>query len=220
MPSAAKSAFEANREDVDRLWAIHQDVAGGGPGRKRDVEVLNRAAVVFITACWESYVEDVAKEAFDHMVDHAPSASAVPSKIKSFVAQRLRDEQNPLEEWALADSGWQTQLKAHQSEVEKRWTGSFNTPKSEQVKGLFSEMLGITNVTTDWRWKKMKASTARDKLDEYVTLRGDIAHRVTSTTPVYKADGSDYLNHVVRLSDKTDDTVRKHIEKVVGTPPW
>src|SRR5690606_5778742 len=33
MPSAARTNFDANKGDIDRLWKIHSDVAGGGPGR-------------------------------------------------------------------------------------------------------------------------------------------------------------------------------------------
>jgi len=40
------------------LWVIHEEVAGQGAGRKYGIDVLNRAAIVFVTACWESFVED------------------------------------------------------------------------------------------------------------------------------------------------------------------
>lgn len=65
MPSKSKQTFETNKADIEQLWQIHQDYAGEGRGRKRGVEVLNRSAIIFVTACWESYIEDLAVEAFD-----------------------------------------------------------------------------------------------------------------------------------------------------------
>ena len=60
MASTAKTNFDQQKRDIDQLWLIHQEVAGQGAGRKHGVDVLNRAAMVFITACWESYVKTYA----------------------------------------------------------------------------------------------------------------------------------------------------------------
>jgi hypothetical protein len=40
MPSKSKANFDENKKDIDQLWAIHEEVAGGGPGRKHGVDVL------------------------------------------------------------------------------------------------------------------------------------------------------------------------------------
>jgi hypothetical protein len=67
MASQASKRFAQSNDDILMLWHIHAEVAGRGKGRKRRADVLNRAAVVFISACWESYVEDAAREAFDYL---------------------------------------------------------------------------------------------------------------------------------------------------------
>jgi hypothetical protein len=64
MPSKSSAAFADNKKDIERLWAIHEEVAGSGRGRKHGVEILNRATLVFIAACWEAYVEDLALEVY------------------------------------------------------------------------------------------------------------------------------------------------------------
>ena len=82
MASAAHAAFDSNAEDVERLLEIHADIGGDAQGRRFGLEVLNKSAVVLITAIWEAYCEDVASEALEHLVAHAPSATALPVELR------------------------------------------------------------------------------------------------------------------------------------------
>jgi hypothetical protein len=220
MPSKAHDAFAENKADIDRLWQIHEEVAGGGPGRKRDVEVLNRVAVVMITACWESYVEDVALEGFDYLLANAPSAGKISGKVQALAAQDIVKEKDPAKLWALADTGWRDVLKAHRATVKQTWVDSLNTPKTKQVDSLFESLLGIRSLAASWNWRGMSATNAGAKLDGYITLRGQIAHRVKHSTGVYKNLSTDYLSHVERLVEKTDNAVAVHLKKQLGTAPW
>src|SRR5690349_6530036 len=69
--SESKIIFDKLREDVIRLNEIHSDISGDQKGRKWGVEVLNRASIVFICACWESYVENLVSELFALMIKKA-----------------------------------------------------------------------------------------------------------------------------------------------------
>nr|QLG05154.1 hypothetical protein [Pseudomonas aeruginosa] len=86
--------------------------------------------LIFVTACWESYIEDLAVEAFDFLLAHAPTAAAIPNKVKSLAIKDIKNDPNPLKLWDLADTGWQAILLAHKTEVHEKWLGKFNTPKS------------------------------------------------------------------------------------------
>lgn len=221
MPSQASESFDANKADIERLRKIHGDVAGEGPGRKHDVEVLNRAAIVFITACWEAYVEDVAMEAFDFLLAEAPSADKVPAKVRALsVGDMVEAKDNRVRVWDLADAGWKQVLQAHRGDTKRRWVESLNTPKKQQVDDLFESLLGLRSIHHAWTWQNMKAEDAADKLDHYITVRGQIAHRVKHDENVYKDWGTDYLQHVIRLVEKTDEAVRAHVESAVGKSPW
>lgn len=221
MPSKAFESFTANRADIDRLWQIHQDVAGQGPGRKHDVEVLNRAAILFITACWEAYVEDVAMEAFDSLLAEAPTADKVPAKVRALaVGEIVEAKDNRVKVWDLADAGWKQVLQAHRDATKKRWIESLNTPKRQQVDDLFEALLGLRAVHQHWAWQNMKPDEAAEKLDYYITVRGQIAHRVKHDEAIYKNWGADYLQHVTRLVEKTDEAVRAHVEGATGKSPW
>ena len=65
----------------------------------------------------------------------------------------------------------------------------------------------------------MSVARARTKLDDFVTLRGAIAHRGGSASGVQKAQVTDYLQNVKSLVAKTDG-VNTHVKSAPGKPLW
>jgi hypothetical protein len=63
MPSKALTALGDRLQDVDQLMAAHEAVGGTDRGRRFDVEGLNRAGVLMLSAHFEGYVEDLMAEA-------------------------------------------------------------------------------------------------------------------------------------------------------------
>lgn len=152
------------------LWHIHAEVAGRGKGRQHRKDVLNRAAIVFISACWESYIEDAAREAFDSLLEHSTTPDVFPAKVRTLAAKGLRESSDERRIWELAGSGWKTVLIDYRDFVLEEWLKDFNTPKSKQVKELFAGLLGLRDMSTNWSWPAMSAEQAQTKLDEYVTI--------------------------------------------------
>jgi hypothetical protein len=220
MPSKARLAFEENQADVNQLWKIHQEFAGGGAGRKWGVDVLNRAAIVFVTAIWESFVEDLAAEAFKFLLSNAPDASKIPTKVKDAATKPIFDQKDSRKVWDLADSGWRGVLQSHEAETLRRWLGDFNTPKAAKVDELYEALLGIPGLSKSWSWQNMSADTAKSRLDEYITVRGSIAHRAKHRETVYKDWGTAFLGHVNSIVDKCDNAVAQHLENRTGKKPW
>ena len=220
MPSRAKNAFQDNSLDIQELWKIHEEIGGQGPGRKYGVEVLNRSAIVFITACWESYIEDLASEAFDFLLANAPSSTVIPKKVKALASKSLVADKDSTKVWDLADNGWRTLLLTHKTTTLLNWLGSFNTPKTAQVNGLYEELLGLKSLSSNWYWKGMSKENAEKKLDEFIQVRGDIAHRLNPTMPVKKGLGIKYLQHVNGLVERCENIVAKHLYTQTGTAPW
>jgi hypothetical protein len=66
MPSEAQKSLDANLKEIERLLALHTMVGGKTKGRRYGLEVLNKSAIVLITAYWEAYCEDIAAEAGRH----------------------------------------------------------------------------------------------------------------------------------------------------------
>jgi len=220
MQSNAKNRFDANKRDIDELWRIHEEVAGVGAGRKHGVDVLNRAAIVFVTACWESFIEDLAVEAFDFMLSNVPSADKIPSKVRDQATKPLFEQEDSREVWKLADNGWRALLSSHRGSTLEKWLGHFHTPKTEQVDKLYEDLLGVKKLSSQWHWQGMSVASAAEKLDEYVTIRGNIAHRTAHDEAVHKNWGTDFLRHAERLVEKSEAAVNDHLMRVCKKAPW
>jgi hypothetical protein len=104
MGSAARKAFGQNCDDIDLLLEIHGDLGGDAPGRRRRLEVLNKSAIVLITAVWEAYCEDIVAEGLRHLVEHAPSADALPKELRKQVLAELASDKDELAIWRMRSS--------------------------------------------------------------------------------------------------------------------
>ena len=220
MASEARRAFDRNAEDVKRLLEIHVDVGGDAQGRRFGLEVLNKSAIVLITAIWEAYCEDVAAEALHHLVANAQSGSKLPKELKKKIASDINAKLNPLAMWDLADDGWKARAAARLSSLMEERNRRLNTPKSDQIDELFANAIGLPGVSGAWRWPKMSVAQAKAKLDKFVTLRGEIAHRGAAASSVKKTHVTDYLKHVTRLVAKTGGRVNAHVKHATGKPLW
>lgn len=220
MPSQARAAFDKNAQDVELLLQIHSDVGGDAKGRRFGLEVLNKSAIVLLTAIWEAYYEDIATEALEHLIANVPSGSALPKELKKRIASDIKADQNELAMWDLADWGWKTRVQARLAALTAERNRRLNTPKTEQINELFASAIGVANVSDAWRWKKMSATKAKDKLDKYVALRGAIAHRGGAAAGVKKAQVQDYFRHVKRLVGKTGGRINSHVKDATGKPLW
>ncbi len=151
MPSKARRAFDDNLKDVERLLEIHESIGGTGRGRKYRLEVLNKSAIVLITAFWEAYCEDLAAEALNHLVAHVPDASKLPSALKKRVAAEIKNEKHELAMWDLADRGWQAKVKARLAALTAVRNWNLNTPKSAKIDELFETAIGLASVSKSWK---------------------------------------------------------------------
>lgn len=220
MASKARKAFDRNVEDVQRLLEIHADVGGDAKGRRYGLEVLNKSGIVLITAFWEAYCEDIAAEALEHLVDNVSSAANLPKELRKRIAAEVKKDQNDLAAWDLADSGWKGLVRARLASLTQERNRRLNTPKAVQIDDLFASAIGLLKVSSSWSWKKMSTTKARQKLDNFVSLRGDIAHRGAAAEGVTKAQVTAYLNHVKRLVGKTGGRVNTHVKAATGKPLW
>ena len=218
MPSNASAKFVENSREVEYLSLIHKRSGGESRGRRKpELEVLNKSAVVLITACWEAYVEDVAREAFGFMLKNAPRPAAFTSIVRELAAKPLlRKGRTESRIWKLAGEGWRVVLRLHCDRVLKQ----LHSPKSNNVDEVFFHLLGLRKVSNSWNWPRMSAEAARLKLDKYVDIRLKIAHRASYPDPVQKWWAKDYQNHVTRLAGKTDRVLSLRIRQRIGTPPW
>jgi hypothetical protein len=221
MPSRARQSLDANLDDIRRLLALHALVGGSAKGRRFGLEVLNKSAIVLITAYWEAYCEDIAAEALAHIVAHAKSSSALPNELKRQLAKELKDALHELEVWKIADRGWKKYLGERLDKLKEKRNWDFNTPKTEQIDKLFLHAVGITKISSSWKLaKKMTVNRAMQKLDEFVALRGAIAHRGKGSKSVTKAQVEDYLAFIQKLAARTGGTVGSHVKSITEKSLW
>ena len=181
------------------------------------MEVLNKSAIVLITSYWEAYCEDIAEEGLEFIVAHARTADALPKEIKKILAKELKADLDELAIWRLSDDKWRAVLRANLTKLKEDRNKKLNTPKSGNIDALFESAIGLPNVSVKWVWsKKLTAAKARSKLDRFVTLRGEIAHRDTATTAVTKSQVTDYLNFITKAASKTGGAVNGHVYSITG----
>ena len=208
--------FVSNLREVDRLVDIHAAVTKPGPGRKHNVEVLHKSAIVLLVACWESFIEDLAKNALSAVIANATDPLVIPQSVRERIASKLPGPKA----WDLAGDGWKSACRNHLTEVLQRTIGQLNTPKTPQVNELFEKVLGHKNLSSDWKWKGRSVGTAEGALDTLVSLRGAIAHRVTTATSVKKTAVTDAQALLLRLAWRSHNAVNSVVWELVGDKPW
>ena len=208
MPSKAYEKLQENRKDLDILWSFHEEKSGDAPGRKFGVEPLNKAVVVFVCALWGAYCEDVVAEAIDLLAADCNDPNLLPKELRKHIAAQIKGDKNDLAVWQLAEAGWKLVLKNNATKFTKDLTGRWNTPKSLPVQELFLKALGIKDITANWSWRNSDSYSTRRRLDEFVGLRGGIAHRLVGEESVHKAHGTDFFTHIERIATIVDASVR------------
>lgn len=220
MSSTARKAFDKNAEDVDRLLEIHQHLGGDAKGRRFRLEVLNKSAVILITAFWEAYCEDIAAEALEHIINNVADASQLPTELKKRIAKELKADQNEIAMWGLAGEGWKARVRGRLAALTEERNRKLNSPKSANIDNLFSDAIGLAKISDKWYWQKMSSESAKQKLDHYVSLRGSIAHRGAGLSSCTKADVQVYFGHVKELVSKTGGAVNRFVKDITGTGLW
>lgn len=208
--------FWKNEDDVYNLLRIHGKLVGTGVGYKHGVEVINRATIVFITAVWESFIEDLAMESFAILLKTAKKASDIPSRVRVRASEQLREDKDKRRIWDLADDGWRPVLGGYALNVLK----DFHTPKTKQIDVLFECLLDLRGLSTCWRWNGMTPDHAGNKLDRFVTIRGNIAHRTRHDTKIYKKTCIDYQSHLHWLVGRSVGAVHDYVKRLTGEDPW
>ena len=221
MASKARLAFDKNTFDIKRLLDLHEQEGGPKRGRRYGLAVLNKSAIVLITAYWEAYCEDIAAEGLKHLVKYSRTPDSVPVELKKCIAKDLKKDPHDLAVRSLSDRGWRGVLASRLGKLQEERNRRLNTPKSENIDGLFLSALGIERISECWHWAtKMTPKRARVKLDKYVTLRGEIAHRGTAARSVTKSQVVDYLTFINHLASKTGGRVYGHVGKPTRRPLW
>jgi HEPN superfamily RiboL-PSP-like protein len=161
--SKAAEAFVKNFKDVHRLLELHTKEGGSAKGRRYGLEVLNKAAVVLITAFWEAYCEDLAAEGLQHLLDYSESADTLPKLLRKQLAEEIKRAPNELEVWSLAGNGWKTYLSKRMKDTTDNRNRRLNTPSYEVLSRIVEDLLHPS--------RGSRSPTTSISLDGWPTLR-------------------------------------------------
>lgn len=166
MPSDALSKFENTMmKDVTSIIKRHTALSQGIPGKK-GLGHLTRGGVLLLCSAWELYLEEVLSEAVKFACNQATSPDELPKDVRKTIAAYVRESQHELKALALAGDGW----KAVYQEAAQIRIDRVNTPKPGVINPIFKKFLGINQLSDCW-------SHGDQAIKDFVTARGDIAHR-------------------------------------------
>lgn len=217
----AKTSFESNWTTITDLMTIGEEGTRTQPQRAS----VNRAALIFVVTAWESYVEDVVREAADLMATHCASFEDLPKRVRSSIVSRVTPakgpgSKSPSGKYAhdLADHGWRTLLRDFTYDATEG--SNFNTPNSANVEDLFKSWIGMS-VTDHWSWQRFAAPKAANRLDETIHLRGSIVHTGSKPTGINRNWIYTYGEANIRkLVERTDIAVIEHVNEVCQKDAW
>ncbi|NVD41317.1 hypothetical protein HT585_20790 [Ensifer sp. HO-A22] len=162
---------------------------------------LNKSAIVLLCASWETYVEVVALECADRNITAAETPQALLAPIRRMVHKHIRKADDERTWENVTGNGWK---EVARSLAEAR-AAELNTPKSNQVRSLFQDILGIASVERNWLWHRCSNEQVITRLDEFVTLRGAIAHGEVLARGVTKAQVDRAEDMTTRLVSKIEE---------------
>lgn len=206
--------LELRLADANRLIGIHANMTGTGPGRRYEVDVLNRSAIILAVAAWESFVEDLAIRNSVALERRLKRAEDLPESIRTPLLLWIYESakfSSPTNEaraamWSLAGNGWRFKFRDFVKEKSK----NLNTPNSENVAKLFRLSLGIQNITDDWIYRRWGSDTYNKRLDDLLRLRHRVAHGAISTETVGKTRARKAVSLVRHLGERTVESVSKN----------
>jgi len=212
MPSTALNKFEGTMmKDVTRIIESHTALSGGVPGRK-GLRHLTRGGVLLLCSAWELYLEDVLSEAVKFACEKSAAPDELPKDVKKTIAAFVKESPHELKSLAMAGDGW----KSVYQEAAQIKIDAVNTPKPGIINPIFKKFLGIDQISSCWHH-------GEQAVKDFVTARGDIAHRGSDAGYVTIGKLRDeYKPFIMRTALDTDNYLSQHLRDMFPAKqrPW
>ena len=174
MPSQAYGRFLRNLETVTRLQDSYDIIrTHRGSRGKGAFDHITRSAVLFLVSAFEVYIEEVTCECCEVNITLARDAQRLPHGVRSTIDNAVAKKHHSFTPISLCDEGWRNVYR----QLTQDATDKLNTPKVLQIKQLFGNYIGTTDSLID-------SITNIDRLDDFVSFRGEITHRVKAASYV------------------------------------
>lgn len=190
----------------------HNELNPPGRGR-RNLTHITHGGVLMLCAAWELYVEAVLEECAAFLVQGANLPDFLPDRIKGKIAQVANNDRHEHGALKLCGDGWKdvyvTSAKLDCSKL--------NTPKFGAISGLFQDWLALEPKSVEDAWRRGK-----EELNQFVTVRGEIAHRGADAPYVRRTALSSYMEMIEDFVVDTDNLLARHLKLISHNSrrPW
>ena len=205
MPSRSKALFTNKLlPGVRKLIQSHNELNPPGRGR-RHLTHLTHGGVLVLCAAWELYVEEVAVEAAGFLVGPADSPDFLPDQIKGKIARVAKNDKHAHGALKLCGVGWKdVYLGAVRSDCD-----ALNSPKFGNVSSIFSDWLSLDPEQIRLAW-----GDDVERINEFVVLRGEIAHRGADARYVRRDELIDLVDLVERTVISMDNLLARYLRTI------
>lgn len=210
MPSIAYGEYRTNLRDVHRLVKLHEVLSGASRG-KRGLGHLTRGGLLLLCAAWERYIETVALEAATFLTISLPSHASLPPGPRQKVVDYANSGKNGWSAAQVRTAAW----KSIYLEAIRKRTEALNTPKHENLQPLFCAFLDVPDIATLW-------PSGNGPVDNFVTLRGEVAHRGAQSRYIHFSQLTKHEKDVTAWVTATDNGLSDHVRGLVmpNRRPW
>ena len=164
-----------------------------------------------LCAAWEHYCESLIRESVLYLCNQLISPIKLPKEVQKEISKAVKESKNELRPLHLSGDGWMQVYIDHANVL----TMSLNTPKSGQLNVLFKRVIGIEMMSTKW-------TQSKNILDDFVSVRGDIAHQGRRADYVTISQLKAYRDQIRNYAVETDSAISDHLKSVTknNNKPW
>lgn len=94
--------------------------------------------------------------------------------------------------------------------------GRFNNPNVQHTKDLLRDCIGIEDISRFWSWQATPPQRARDRLEEAILFRHQIAHGMTPRPIIHNGYSARLPGFFRKLGQSTDATITSYLNTEFG----
>jgi len=210
VPSKAYKNFRVNIIDAKRLAESHNELTPNHQGR-RALGHITRSGITMLCASWEVYVENLLVESTKYIVENIEHPNELPDSVKLNLSQKIKESKHHFKPLELAGFGWRNSLVSYCS-LE---TDALNSPKYSKLKKLYHDYIGMNDIIDIW-------NVDSQTIDDFVSIRGKIAHRGRSAPYVTIIQLNSYIDMIYNNCKYMDNEMCSYLHDLIGntTQPW
>jgi len=164
-----------------------------------------------LCAAWEVYHEELIKECVRIIADNTTFPKDLPRPIRLVLINHLSNLNDKSKLLHVAGDGWKsTYINICDGEMR-----SLNSPKVNILNKCYTNFLAVERISNFW-------SMDDQEIDDFVKIRGDIAHNGRGAQYVRINQLDRYILSINKIVIENDNSILEHIKEtfIGGRSPW